>query len=119
MSGDSPRISESCDALYECEPAEMDEIAESIEDVLGIPRPMVARCSGTGAMGGGVTVDGLPLSLAVATGSETLLKGAFNGLGFCSVLGQRLVMASVCICRKTAYLYLFAEVTENFGSSES
>jgi hypothetical protein len=66
--------------LCECVPADIEEIAESIEDVLGIPRGIAARCSGTVAMGGGVVVAGLPPSFIVETGSDTLLEKAFVGL---------------------------------------
>lgn len=60
--------------------ADIEEIAESIEDVRGIPRAMVARCSGTAAMGGGVVVTGRPVMFEEETGSDTLLEGALTGL---------------------------------------
>lgn len=49
ISGDSPRACASCEALCECAP-DMEEIAESIEDVRGTPRAIAARCSGRAAI---------------------------------------------------------------------
>lgn len=58
----------------------MFDIAESIDDVRGMPRTMAARCSGTDAMGG-VAFDGcLPLNLPAKAGSDALLEVAFDAL---------------------------------------
>lgn len=59
--------------------ADIVEIAESIDDVRGIPRAIAALCSGTGAIGG-VVVGCLPFSFVARTGSDALLEDALVGL---------------------------------------
>lgn len=81
MSGDSPRTNVSVEALCACVFADIEEMAESIEEVRGIPfeRAMAALCSGTDAIGG-ACVACLLLCLVAAEGSDALLEDAFVGL---------------------------------------
>ena len=69
----------SCEDLWECAPPEREDIAESMEDVLGGPRPISIRCLGAvAAIGGRVVVVGEPPEgFEVRTGSETLREGPF------------------------------------------
>ena len=59
--------------------ADIVEIAESIDEVRGIPRAMAALCSGTEAIGG-VVVGCLLFSFVARTGSDALLDDALAGL---------------------------------------
>jgi hypothetical protein len=86
--GADPGACESCEDLCECVPTDIEEIAESIDEVRGGPRAMSIRCGGAvAAIGGRVPVgDESPPALEVAMGSETLRKGPFVGLVDFSVL---------------------------------
>lgn len=59
--------------------ADIVEIAESIDDVRGIPRAIAALCSGTDAIGG-MVVDCLLFTFVARTGSDALLEDALGGL---------------------------------------
>jgi hypothetical protein len=89
MSGDAdPGACESCEDLCEWVPADMDEMAESIDEVRGGPRAISIRCGGAvAAMGGRVPVgDVSPPAWEVRMGSETLRKEPFVALVDFSVL---------------------------------
>lgn len=101
MSGDSPRTKESVEALCECVLADIEEIAESIEEVRGIPfeRAIAALCSGTDAMGG-VFVVCLLFCFVATTGSDALLEDVFVGLEDGSVLSEVRCLLS---CSRSAF----------------
>lgn len=104
MSGDSPRTSESVDALCECEvPPDIEDMAESMEEVRGTPRARAARCSGTEDIGG-VAAGGLPPNLAAATGSDVLLVVLPRGLEDWSDLSELVSIHSKYLftCKRTA-----------------
>lgn len=59
--------------------ADIVEIAESIDEVRGIPRAIAALCSGTEAIGG-VVVGCLLFSFVAREGSDALLDDGLAGL---------------------------------------
>jgi hypothetical protein len=63
----------SCEPLCECPPPDMEEIAESIEDVRGLPRAISALWDGGIVFAGGRELfDELVVGLRIVTESETL-----------------------------------------------
>jgi hypothetical protein len=71
ISGEAPE--ESWEDLYECVPADIVEIAESMEDVLGGARPISTLCCGAvAAIGRLVLVGEPPDGFEFRTGSDTL-----------------------------------------------
>jgi len=88
MSGEPPEGT-SCEFLCEC-PPDIDEIAESIEDVRGGARVISTLCAGaTAAIGGRVPVSEPPGGFDFTIGSETLREAAFEswiGRGYLGLL---------------------------------
>lgn len=72
----------SCEPLFECPCPDIEEMAESIEDVLGGARPISARCAGVvAAIAGRVPVEEKPPgALEIRTGSDTLRVASFVSL---------------------------------------
>lgn len=87
ISGD-PSAFKSCEPFFECPLPDRDEIAESMEDVLGGARPISARCAGVAAaMVGRVPVEKPPGGLEFRTGSDTLRVASFVSLTGRAYLG--------------------------------
>jgi len=89
MSGDpEPWARKSCEDFWEWPPADMEEMAESIDDVRGGLRAISTRCEGAlAAMGGVVLVgDESAPGLEFRIGSEKLRKEAFDWLAGFPVL---------------------------------
>jgi hypothetical protein len=76
---EAPLSLESSDDFCECEPTEMEEIAESIEDVRGGPRAISIRFELVAGIGGLVIVGaGSSFPRDLIRGSDTLLEEPFG-----------------------------------------
>lgn len=88
--------------------ADIVEIAESIDDVRGIPRAIAALCSGTEDIGG-VVVGCLLFSFVTRTGSDVLLEDALIGLEDGSDLEG---LDFRCSCKSGHKTYLFCDAED-------
>lgn len=80
----------SCDALCEWPLPDIEEIAESMEDVRGLPRAISARCEDAIALVGGRELfNEFVIGLSIVTESDTLLELvgiSFSGPPFLQVI---------------------------------